>query len=151
MTGVYHAPGMLVLRKAHSRRVVVPIVFRRSSRPAIVVASVAAALLASPLSLRAQNAAAVSPAQPSAVALKTPPTVDSLDQIAYRGYLLWQYNYVALAASDSVNLRHPPAGVAQRMVARQRGERRDRWDVAFGRLSANRDTFSVAYEVRQQQ
>jgi hypothetical protein len=125
--------------------------FRRPSRTALVAASVAAALFAAPLRLQAQNAPASSPSQPAVGALKTPPTADSLDQIAYRGYLLWQYDYVAWAASDSVNMRHPAAGVAPRMVARQRDENRDRWDVAFGRLSANRDTFYVAYEVKQQQ
>jgi hypothetical protein len=129
----------------------VPIVSHRFSRTAIVAASVAAAVFASSFPLQAQNAAAVSPSQPATGVLKTPPTADSLDQIAYRGYLLWQYDYVAWAASDSVSLRHPPAGVAPRMVARQRGEKRDRWNVGFGRLSANRDTFYVAYEVRQQQ
>ena len=117
---------------------------RRSTRMISFAALVVAALAAP---LRAQTPAAAA----TTGAPRTPPTADSLDQISYRGYLLWQYDYVAWAASDSVNLRHPPAGVASRMVARQRGERRDRWDVAFGRLSANRDTFYVAYEVRQQQ
>lgn len=42
--------------------------------------------------------------------------------------------------------RHPAPELLQGYVARQRG---DRWDVAFGKPSAGRDTFYVTFEVRQ--
>jgi hypothetical protein len=83
---------------------------------------------------------------PASTALKAPPTADSLAAITHRGYLIWQYDYVATAATDSVVARRPAPELIQGYVARQRGER---WDVAFGRPSAGRDTFYVTFEVRQ--
>lgn len=125
-----------------------PFAIRPILRLTFTAALGAAALWASPLRAQTQAGAPVAPA---AGVPKTPPTADSLDQISFRGYLLWQYDYVAWAASDSVELRRPAAGLVQRYVARQVGDQRDRWEVAFGRLSAARDTFYVAYEVRQRQ
>jgi hypothetical protein len=104
------------------------------------------ALVVSALPLGAQSPTTAPTGQPSAAPLKAPPTADSLDAISYRGYLLAQYDYAASAASDSVVGRRPDEGLIQGYVAHRRGER---WEVAFGRLSAGRDTFYTALEARQ--
>jgi hypothetical protein len=83
---------------------------------------------------------------PPPVGKKPAPTADSLAAITIRGQLLAEYDYAAWIASDSMMARHPDMTVARSYVARRVG---DRWTVAFGRLSAARDTFHVAYEVRQ--
>ncbi|HVT39481.1 MAG TPA: hypothetical protein VHE78_10575 [Gemmatimonadaceae bacterium] len=97
-------------------------------------------------SVRAQSTR-VEPTGPlSAGLLKAPPSRDSLAAISRRGFLLAQYDFVAWAASDSVTGRHPSSGLVRGYVARRRG---DRWEVAFGRLSTERDTFYIAFEARQ--
>jgi hypothetical protein len=83
----------------------------------------------------------------SASPQKKLPTVDSLDAISYRGYLLAKYDAAAWIASDSVVARKPDPASIRGYVARQVGE--DQWAVAFGRLSAGRDTFFTAYEAVQ--
>lgn len=101
-----------------------------------VVGTLCAALIAP--SLFAQTSA---PSKPL-------PTRDSLAAISYRGRLLWEYDAASWIASDSITARRPVAGTISGYVARQHG---DRWEVAFGHLSAGRDTFHVAYEARQRQ
>jgi hypothetical protein len=105
-------------------------------------------ILVSAIPLNAQSTTAAPMGQSSTTPLKTPPTLDSLGAISYRGYLLAQYDFAASVASDSVMARDPAAGLIQGYVARRRGER---WDVAFGRLSAERDTFYTAFEARQRE
>lgn len=76
------------------------------------------------------------------------PTRDSLDAISRRGRLLWEYDAASWIATDSIAAHRPAAGSITGYVARPHG---DRWDVAFGRASADGDTFYVAYEARQRQ
>jgi len=102
-------------------------------------------ILAVTLATNSVLAAAQTAAPPSTQG-KAPPTADSLAAITARGRLLWQYDFVAASASDSVMAHRPADGVIGGYVARQRG---DRWDVMFGKPSASGDTFYVAYEVRQ--
>jgi hypothetical protein len=119
-------------------------IFRFLQRSAVPTITVAVGLVASTLQAHAQGGAAA----PATTALKAPPTADSLAAITHRGYLIWQYDYVATAATDSVMARRPAPELLQGYVARQRGER---WDVAFGKPSAGRDTFYVTFEVRQRE
>jgi len=119
-------------------------IFSFLHRSALPTITVAVGLFASTLQAHAQAGAAA----PAAPAPKAPPTADSLAAITQRGLLIWQYDYVATAATDSVMARRPAPELLQGYVARRRG---DRWDVAFGRPSAGRDTFYVTFEVRQQE
>ena len=113
-------------------------------RPAVRTIAIAIGVLAATLQAHAQAGTTA----PATSAPKAPPTADSLAAITQRGYLIWQYDYVATAATDSVMARHPAPELLQGYVARRRG---DRWDVAFGRPSAGRDTFHVTFEVRQRE
>lgn len=99
-----------------------------------------------PVALPAQSHSGT-PSQKRAV-LKQPPTADSLAQISWRGRTLAEYDFAAWRSTDSVLARRPADGVIQTYIARQDKSTGD-WQVAFGRLSANRDTFLVAYETRQ--
>ena len=113
-----------------------------ASHPCRAIAALAAiAIGGGTLIPHASQAQTPSPAQ------KQLPTVDSLDAISYRGYLLAQYDAAAWVASDSIVARRPDPKLITGYVARQLDA--DRWAVAFGRLSANRDTFFVALEARQ--
>jgi hypothetical protein len=119
-------------------------IFSFLQRSAVSTITVAVGLFAVTLQAHAQAGGAAS----AIAAPKAPPTADSLAAITHRGHLIWQYDYVATAATDSVMARHPAPELLQGYVARQRGER---WDVAFGRPSAGRDTFYVTFEARQQE
>jgi hypothetical protein len=112
-------------------------ILRLSRRAAAAALLVVAGLLTAPASSFAQ----------SATPQKKLPTVDSLDAISYRGYLLAKYDAAAWVASDSVVARKPDPSLVKGYVARQVGD--DQWAVAFGRLSASRDTFFTAYEAVQ--
>ena len=107
----------------------------RRARTAVLLA--VTVVLTSPVVALAQSAAPQ----------KQLPTVDSLDAISYRGYLLAQYDAAAWIASDSVVARKPDPSRITGYVARQLGEQQ--WAVAFGRLSASRDTFFTAFEAVQ--
>lgn len=74
-----------------------------------------------------------------------PPSVDELQAITARGQLLAQYDQAEWGATDAVTALRPPAGSITQYIARQLP---DGWHVVFGRLSATRDTFLVAYEAR---
>jgi hypothetical protein len=106
--------------------------------------TVSACLTALTLALPATVAAQI---RQQGSALKSPPTSDSLAAITQRGRLLWEYDYVAWHATDSVVARHPAPGSFDVYVARR--DATERWTVAFGRLNAARDTLLIAYEVRQ--
>lgn len=74
------------------------------------------------------------------------PTADSLNAISTRGRLLAEYDQAAWHATDGVLAQRPAAGSIQGYVGlKQAG----RWIVAFGRLSADSNSFLIAYEARQ--
>ena len=99
-----------------------------------------------PVALPAQSPSPA--ASLKAAALKPPPSADSLNEISRRGRILAEYEVAAWRSTDSVLARRPADGVVQTYIARQHRST-GRWHVAFGRLSANRDTFLVAYETEQ--
>jgi len=75
------------------------------------------------------------------------PTADSLKAITERGIALARYDAAAWRASDALMALHPSADeIGGGYVALPT---KDGWIVAFGRFSAARDTFLVAYEGRQ--
>ena len=76
----------------------------------------------------------------------SPPTKAELAQITERGRQLAGYDTAAWYASDAVVATNPEEGSVVRYIARKNG---DAWTVAFGRLSAGRDKFLVAYEAIQ--
>ena len=77
---------------------------------------------------------------------KPPPTADSLMAITERGRLLAQYDAAAWIASDSLMARRPdPSSLTGYVAQRTNG----RWVVAFGRITAGRDTFFTVYEATQ--
>jgi hypothetical protein len=77
---------------------------------------------------------------------KALPTPDSLAGITRRGVALAQYDVVAWRATDAVMALHPAEGELNAYVARRIDST---WSVAFGHLSAAKDTFWVAFEARQ--
>lgn len=74
-----------------------------------------------------------------------PPTAEDLQSITDRGRRLAQYDRVAWHATDAVLALRPPAGRVTHYIARHVDSA---WVVAFGRLTAARDSFLVAYEAR---
>ena len=76
---------------------------------------------------------------------KPPPSADSLAGITQRGRLLAAYDAAAWHGTDAVLALQPPPDPTTHFVARSTPAG---WVVAFGRLSAGRDTFNVAYEAR---
>lgn len=107
--------------------------------------------LAIPHALRAQAKAQPQPQQPSqqptpARAPRTaPPSADELQAISDRGRLLAQYDQAAWGATDAVMALKPTAGSITHYIVRPLA---DGWHVVFGRLSATRDTFLIAYDAR---
>jgi hypothetical protein len=81
-----------------------------------------------------------------AQAAKPFPATDSLKAITERGIALAKYDAAAWRASDAVMALHPSAEEIAGYVALPTS---DGWRVAFGRFTATRDTFLVAYEARQ--
>jgi hypothetical protein len=75
--------------------------------------------------------------------LKAPPTSDSLASITRRGVALARYDLVAWHATDAVMSLHPSDDEFDAYVARRVDSA---WSVAFGRLSARKDTFWMAFE-----
>ena len=71
------------------------------------------------------------------------PTATELADIASRGRALAEYDFAAWHGTDAVMALKPPDGRITRYVARPTPKG---WVVAFGRLTAARDTFLVAYE-----
>lgn len=94
--------------------------------------------------LHAQTTTGQPVAQPRAPR-SAPPSPDELQAITQRGQLLAQYDQAGWGATDAVMALHPAAGSITHYIARQRP---DGWHVVFGRLSATRDTFLVAYEAQ---
>jgi hypothetical protein len=73
---------------------------------------------------------------------------DSLDGISERGRTIAAYDAAAWHGSDAVMPLHPDYAAAPRYLAWRRPED-GRWDVVFGRLSAARDSFLIAYRAVQ--
>jgi hypothetical protein len=71
------------------------------------------------------------------------PTDSQLADITIRGRALASYDFAAWHGTDAVTALHPANGTITRYVGR---ETAGGWVVAFGRLTAARDTFLVAYE-----
>lgn len=71
------------------------------------------------------------------------PTDAQLADITARGRALAAYDFAAWHGSDAIGPMKPAAGTVTRYIARQTPKG---WTVAFGRLTAARDTFLVAYE-----
>jgi hypothetical protein len=71
-----------------------------------------------------------------------------LDAISVRGRAIANYDAAAWHGTDAVRALHPAAGAVQQYVARQRPGLAT-WEVVFGRLSANADTFYIAYRATQ--
>lgn len=74
-----------------------------------------------------------------------PPSPDELQAISTRGRILAQYDQAGWGATDAVMALHPTEGSITHYIARQLP---DGWHVVFGKLTATRDTFLVAYEAR---
>jgi hypothetical protein len=81
-----------------------------------------------------------------AQAAKPFPAADSLKAITERGIALARYDAAAWHASDAVMALRPSVDEVTGYVALPTP---DGWLVAFGRFTAARDTFLVAYEARQ--
>lgn len=75
-----------------------------------------------------------------------PPTPDSLAAISQRGLMLARYDYAAWHATDAVVALNPGEEEIRGYVA---GQNADSWVVAFGRMSADNQSYLVAYEARQ--
>jgi hypothetical protein len=110
--------------------------------------TVAAGLLLVPSLVPAQATGRTQSVELQGGPLKAAPTRDSLSAISLRGRLLAEYDFVVWTATNSVVARHPVPGSVESSVARRIDEH---WVVAFGRPSADRDTFFVAYEVMQRE
>jgi hypothetical protein len=70
-----------------------------------------------------------------------------LDAITTRGREIAAYDAAAWHGTDAVLALHPAEGRVRSYVARRRAD--DLWEVTFGRLSVDRDTFVVAYRAVQ--
>jgi hypothetical protein len=73
---------------------------------------------------------------------------DELDAITTRGRWLAEYDQAAWHGTDAVMALRPNQQLVRGYLARRRSD--DRWEVVFGRQSANADTFYVAYRAVQQ-
>ncbi len=71
------------------------------------------------------------------------PTDSQLADITARGRALAAYDFAAWHGSDAIGPLKPIPGTVTRYIARETPKG---WVVAFGRLTAARDTFLVAYE-----
>ena len=78
-----------------------------------------------------------------AQAQSTGPTVAQLSEITARGRALAAYDSAAWHGTDAVAALKPTNGSIERYIARPTPTG---WVVAFGRLTAARDTFLVSYE-----
>jgi hypothetical protein len=97
------------------------------------------------LALLAATAAVTAGAAPAAA--QTPACADAqrLADATARGRLLAAYDRAAWNGTDALARLAPPPGAITQYVARATPEG---WAVAFGRLTAGRDSFLVAYEAR---
>jgi hypothetical protein len=93
----------------------------------------ASALLAAPI----LPAASLAQSQPRA------PTESELAEITARGRALAAYDFASWHGTDAVMALKPADGSVRRYIARSTPKG---WVVAFGRLTAARDTFLVAFE-----
>jgi len=71
------------------------------------------------------------------------PIASQLADITARGRALAAYDFAAWHGTDAVTALKPTPGTVTRYIAR---ETPNGWTVAFGRLTASRDTFLIAYE-----
>jgi hypothetical protein len=71
------------------------------------------------------------------------PTDAQLADITARGRALAAYDFAAWHGTDAIGPLNPAPGTITRYIARQTA---DGWTVAFGTVTASRDTFLVAYE-----
>ena len=70
-----------------------------------------------------------------------------LDAISARGREIAEYDAAAWHGTDAVLALHPADNGMRLYLARRRAD--DRWEVAFGHLGENGDTFYVAYRAVQ--
>lgn len=71
------------------------------------------------------------------------PIDSQLADITARGRALAAYDFAAWHGTDAVTALKPIPGTVTRYIARETPKG---WTVAFGRLTASRDTFLIAYE-----
>ena len=71
------------------------------------------------------------------------PTDSQLADISARGRALAAYDFAAWHGSDAIAPLNPTAANATKYIARETPKG---WMVAFGKLTASRDTFLIAYE-----
>ena len=76
-----------------------------------------------------------------------PPSAQELMAITERGILLNEYDQAAWHASDAVQTANPKTVEGQRWIAKKENEK---WTVAFGKLTADKNTFEIHYEAVQQ-
>jgi len=79
----------------------------------------------------------------SATAQVEPPTVSQLAEITARGRALAAYDFAAWHGSDAIAPLNPQPGSVTKYIARETPKG---WMVVFGKLTASRDTFLIAYE-----
>jgi hypothetical protein len=104
------------------------------SRTALTVTAAATAIATSAPGAAAQQPRAAAP---------HPPTADSLRGIEARGRELAEYDSAAWHGTDAVMALRPDRRLANRYIARRTAD--GGWEVAFGMLTAGRDTFLVRY------
>lgn len=72
-----------------------------------------------------------------------PPDQDALDLVTERGLELADYDAATAAATDAIAKLNVKTKLVDQIIAR---EADDKWIVAFGKLSEDKDAFVVAYE-----
>jgi hypothetical protein len=77
----------------------------------------------------------------------TPPTTAELDAITQRGRVLAEYDSAAWRATDAVMALHPNTNELGKYIARKID---GKWQVVFGHLNDQKDTFLISYESVQE-
>ncbi len=75
------------------------------------------------------------------------PTVQELTAITERGILLNEYYRAAWHASDAVQTANPKTVEGQHYIAKKEN---GKWNVVFGKLTADKNLFEIHYEAVQQ-
>ena len=76
-----------------------------------------------------------------------PPSAQELMATTERGILLNEYDQASWHASDAAQTANPKTVEGQRWIAKKEKEK---WTVAFGRLSADKTAFEIHYEAAEQ-
>jgi hypothetical protein len=89
-------------------------------------------------------AISVAPQSPAPAA--NPSLADQLAAVTTRGRMLAEYDVAAWHSTDAVQDTKPSEGAVEGYVAQKTDKG---WVVAYGKLSANRDRYLIAYEATQ--